>query len=154
MNIEVNAPKVDVNIPNPSMQTGFGNPVARSYMHDVFWITYGTTTPDEMDAAIEAGNLLVCNRGNRVYPFRSKTTLVGGDILYYFVYETVSSDGAATYYVQCRKTSNSFIWSQGGDNFHAKLPSGGEPGQFLVKTTYENYDVDWVTVPEASGVSF
>lgn len=33
-------------------------------------------------------------------------------------------------------------------------PSGGLAGQFLVKSSAADYDVAWVTVPDASGVSF
>ena len=34
------------------------------------------------------------------------------------------------------------------------IPSGGLAGQFLVKSSAADYDVAWVTVPDASGVSF
>lgn len=34
------------------------------------------------------------------------------------------------------------------------IPSGGTTGQFLVKNSNANYDVGWVTVPNANGVSF
>lgn len=34
------------------------------------------------------------------------------------------------------------------------IPSGGTAGQFLVKSSATDYDAAWVTVPNASGVSF
>lgn len=34
------------------------------------------------------------------------------------------------------------------------IPSGGVAGQFLVKQSATDYDAAWVTVPDASGVSF
>ena len=34
------------------------------------------------------------------------------------------------------------------------IPSGGLAGQFLVKSSGTDYDAAWVTVPDASGVSF
>ena len=39
------------------------------------------------------------------------------------------------------------------ENVH-NLPSGGTAGQFLVKNSGTDYDVAWVTVPSANGVSF
>lgn len=34
------------------------------------------------------------------------------------------------------------------------VPSGGTTGQFLVKKSNTNYDMEWITVPSANGVSF
>ena len=34
------------------------------------------------------------------------------------------------------------------------IPSGGAAGQFLVKQSATDYDAAWVSVPNASGVSF
>lgn len=34
------------------------------------------------------------------------------------------------------------------------VPAGGTAGQFLIKQSAEDYDADWVTVPNARGVRF
>ena len=46
--------------------------------------------------------------------------------------------------------SNKGTW----ENTPAGVPTGGTTGQFLVKASNTNYDVTWVTVPNANGVSF
>lgn len=120
---------------------------ASDIVQEVFWATYGTTTPSEIAAALEAGKLVACKYGSSgairdtVYPYVF-TRVAGGYPIYVFL--AVGTNKTVSAYLQCQKTgANTFTWSNGTNVIASTLPSGGSAGQVLKKTSSSDYDTEW-----------
>jgi len=122
----------------------------------IYNITYNSSThtyalPDtfaNVRNQFLAGNIVILSSGGGTLYYLSEasantlvfTSAVTDD---YFVYrlEWLSSDTAISEEIEISLYNN-------------YVPSGGTTGQFLVKKSNTNFDLQWVTVPNANGVSF
>lgn len=146
----VNLPQINsVELTGNKTAADLGLANASDIVQEVFWATYNTTTPAQLDAAIDAGKLLVCKYNGIVYQFITKR-LVSGYGVYLFL--AVGTNRTVSSYVQCQQVSaSSYNWSHGTNTINAVIPSGGTTGQILKKTSNTDYATEWANESGGGG---
>ena len=102
MNVTVDTPIISVNASVPDVNVGTGPVVVIPPNKEVFWATYGETTNEEIETAIQAGQVVLCTLDEYTHRlvFRSPT---GNYHKFYALYQNVCM------YVTCSSGS----WSEG-----------------------------------------
>lgn len=132
---------------------------------EIFWVTYGTTTAEEIAQAIAEQKVCVMSRDNSFYYLIRYTATeyffiafdtVNEKIKYYrfynngWYYNTVSYQEALTFDTAPNQYSNNPVRSYGiwnaikavSDTVHS-LPAGGTQGQVLKKSSDTDYEAEW-----------
>lgn len=142
---------------------------------EIFWVTYGTTTAEEIAQAIAEQKVCVMSRDNSFYYLIRYTATeyffiafdtVNEKIKYYrfynngWYYNTVSYQEALTFDTAPNQYSNNPVRSYGiwnaikavSDTVHS-LPAGGTQGQVLKKSSDTDYEAEWTDESGGSGTS-
>ena len=132
---------------------------------EIFWVTYGTTTAEEINQAITEQKVCVMSRDNSFYYlirytateyFFASFDTTGEKIKYYrfynnsWYYNTVTYQEALTFDTTPKQYSNNPVRSYGiwnaikavSDTVHS-LPAGGTQGQVLKKSSDTDYEAEW-----------
>lgn len=142
---------------------------------EIFWVTYGTTTAEEIEQAITEQKVCVLYRDNSFYYLVRHTSTeyyfasfdtVNEKIKYYrfynnsWYYNTVTYQEALTFDTTPKQFSNNPVRSYGiwnaikavSDTVHS-LPAGGTQGQVLKKSSDTDYEAEWADESGGSGTS-
>lgn len=132
---------------------------------EIFWVTYGTTTAEEIVQAITEQKVCVMSRDNSFYYlirytateyFFASFDTTSEKIKYYrfynnsWYYNTVTYQEALTFDTTPKQFSNNPVRSYGiwnaikavSDAVHS-LPAGGTQGQVLKKSSDTDYEAEW-----------
>lgn len=132
---------------------------------EIFWVTYGTTTAEEIAQAVTEQKVCVMSRDNSFYYLIRYTATeyffvafdtVNEKIKYYrfynnsWYYNTVTYQEALTFDSAPNQFSNNPVRSYGiweaikavSDTVHS-LPAGGTQGQVLKKSSGTDYEAEW-----------
>ena len=106
--------------------------------NEIFWATYNTTTSAEVEAAYQAGKLIMVQWQGRYYVLVNRVTTISHNF------------ACATSNVIYRLNLSNNVWTGStttlaiANQVHS-IPAGGSSGQYLAKSSGTDYDVAWVT---------
>ena len=107
-------------------------------VEDVFWATFGSTTWAEISQAKSIDGKIVCCAHNNAVYYLTATVPSGPQV--YCIFVSVGKDGEISY---LQLYSDGTIWSEGTAPATHSIPSGGENGYVLRKSSSSDYAVYW-----------
>ena len=121
----------------------------------IYNITYNSSThtfalPDtfaNVRSQFLAGNFVILSNNGLMYYLSEASASV-------LVFTTAVSDDYFVYRLEWLSSDTAIGQGTELSLYNNYVPSGGTTGQFLVKKSNRNFDLQWVTVPNANGVSF
>lgn len=121
----------------------------------IYNITYNSSThtyalPDtfaNVRNQFLVGNLVILSNNGLMYYLSEASASV-------LVFTTAVSDDYFVYRLEWLSSDTAIGQATELSLYNNYVPSGGTTGQFLVKKSNTNFDLQWVTVPNANGVSF